>query len=337
LAEVSYEKPIPPGIHVILGGSAAGIFNRVFHPRGKLLIEEDILNCGPTPPRIDSKAWSALRHDYWQKLAPEGIDQYAYSPQRVVLEIDKLRGAEQLTIWAATGLSEQLFIASTLEIAREAGVDPARISIVQFESVANHGIVTGMGELGEKYMSDHPEPVAVTSEMLRDYHDTWSALTSPDPALIESFAETHASASPWLKRAMRLLLRRFPDKQSGLPFWDLALLREARRHSPNTRRIIGNAMVNHWDDGDLVGDYYLFGRILRLGNPALPQPLLELSGSTSDMRETEVKLTPFGTEVLEARASNYPANPIEDWASGVKLSSASGVLWFREGDRLVRG
>jgi len=55
------------------------------------------------------------------------------------------------------------------------------------------------------------------------------------------------------------------------------------------------------------------------------------------MRETDVKLTPFGTEVLEGRASSYPANPIEDWASGVKLSSASGALWFRQGDRLVRG
>jgi hypothetical protein len=179
--------------------------------------------------------------------------------------------------------------------------------------------------------------VAVTSEMLRDYHDAWSALTSPDPALVENFAETHASAGTWLKRAMQLLLRRFPDKHSGLPFWDLALLRETRRHSPNTRRIIGNAMVNYWDDGDLVGDYYLFGRILRLGNPALPKPLLELSGNTSDMRETEAKLTAFGTEVLEGRASSYPANPIDDWASGVKLSSASGALWFREGGRLVRG
>jgi hypothetical protein len=337
LAEVSYEKPLPPGIHVILGGSAAGTFNRVFHPRGQLLVDQDVLSCGPTPPRNDLKAWSALRLEYWNSLTPTGIDQYAYSPQDVLPDTGKLRAADHLTIWAATSLSEQLFIASTLEIARDAGVDPARISIVQFESVANHGIVTGMGELGEKYMSDHPEPVAVTSEMLRDYHDAWSALTSPDPALIENFADTHASASSWLKTAMKLLLRRFPDQQSGLPFWDLALLREARRHSPNTRRIIGNAMVNHWDDGALVGDYYLFGRILRLGNPALPMPLLELSGNTSDMRETEVKLTPFGTDILEARASNHPANPIEDWASGVKLSSASSALWFRQGDRLVRG
>ncbi len=337
MAEVSYEKPLPPGMHVILGGSAAGTFNRVFHPRGQLLVEHDILNCGPTPPRTDLDAWAAMRLEYWNSLSPAGVNRDGYAPEHVQLDIGKLRGAERLTIWAATSLSEQLFIASTLEFAREAGLEPARISLVQFESAANHGVVTGMGELGEKYMSDHPQPVTVTSDLLRDYHDAWVALTSPDPSHIENFAETHASANAWLKRAMRLLLRRFPDKQTGLPFWDLALLRETRRHSPNTRRVIGNAMVNYWDDGDLTGDYYLFGRMLRLADAGLPRPLLEVSGNTSDMRETEVRLTDFGSDVLEGRASNYPTNPIEDWASGVKLSSAGGSLWFRQGDRLVRG
>jgi hypothetical protein len=28
-------------------------------------------------------------------------------------------------------------------------------------------------------------------------------------------------------------------------------------------------------------------------------------------------------------------NPIDDWAAGVKLSSADGVLWFNEGGRLM--
>lgn len=55
------------------------------------------------------------------------------------------------------------------------------------------------------------------------------------------------------------------------------------------------------------------------------------------MRYTEVQLTSFGLEVQQGRASNYPANPIDGRASGVKLSSRDGWLWFREGDRLVPG
>ena len=41
-------------------------------------------------------------------------------------------------------------------------------------------------------------------------------------------------------------------------------------------------------------------------------------------------------DVLEGRASNYPANPIEDWAAGVRLSSRNGRLWFNDGGKLVR-
>ena len=53
------------------------------------------------------------------------------------------------------------------------------------------------------------------------------------------------------------------------------------------------------------------------------------------MRDVQVALTPFGLDVLEGKVSNYPTNPIEDWAAGVKLPSAEGVLWFSEGGRLV--
>jgi hypothetical protein len=40
--------------------------------------------------------------------------------------------------------------------------------------------------------------------------------------------------------------------------------------------------------------------------------------------------------VLKGAASNYPANPIDDWAAGVRLSSANGEMWFNDGGKLVR-
>ena len=88
-------------------------------------------------------------------------------------------------------------------------------------------------------------------------------------------------------------------------------------------------------DGDLTGDWYLFGRMLRLGR--MPCPALGLTGDIGVMRATQVQLTPFGLDILEGRASNYPTNPIEDWAAGVRLSSRDGALWFNDAGRLVRG
>jgi hypothetical protein len=54
------------------------------------------------------------------------------------------------------------------------------------------------------------------------------------------------------------------------------------------------------------------------------------------MRELDVALTPFGEEVLSGAASSYPPNPIDDYAAGVRLSSAERKLWFNDGARLVR-
>ena len=101
--------------------------------------------------------------------------------------------------------------------------------------------------------------------------------------------------------------------------------------------IIGYTMTDTFEFGDLVGDWYLFGRMLRLGSESNPHPLLKLSGDLTSIHSTEAVLTPFGEEVLAGTASNYPANPIDDWAGGVRLSSEQGALWFNDGGRLVRG
>jgi hypothetical protein len=40
--------------------------------------------------------------------------------------------------------------------------------------------------------------------------------------------------------------------------------------------------------------------------------------------------------VLRGAAANYPANAIDDWAAGVRLSSADGELWFNDGGKVTR-
>jgi hypothetical protein len=301
------------------------------------VIDLDVLCCGPTARRDDLGSWCEMRRAFWSSVAPGSGLEPNSSDFGLVAHSQRLRTAEQITIWAATSLSEQLFIVHAIHRAEEWGVDPATICLVQFETRRDRAaLVLGTGELNEQHMSEYPAPTAISATALRDYRGAWDALTSPDPALIERFSENHPSANEWLKRAMRLLLRRFPDKRSGVPWWDFALLTNVQSHGPKAARVIGHTMVDTWDDADLVGDLYLFGRILRLADSRLPVPLLETTGDRTHMRDVHVALTPFGRDVLEGKASNYPTNPIDDWASGVKLSSAvGGVLWFSDGSRLI--
>jgi hypothetical protein len=329
--------PLPPGVQVILGDSAAGIFRRVFHPGDRLVIDRDVLSCGPTARCNGIEPWCEMRRAFWSSVAPGSALEPEASDFGLLNQKQLLRAAEQITIWAATGLSEQLFIAHAIHRAEEWGVDPTKIHLVQFETLQNRASrVIGTGELNEQHMGEHPEPTAISATEFRHYRAAWAALTSPDPALIERFGETHPSASEWLKRGMQLLLRRFPDTRSGMPWWDLALLTRVRSHGPKAARVIGYTMGDTWDEADPVGDFYLFGRMLRLGDSQLPAPLLEIRGDRTNMRDVQVSMTPFGLDVLEGKTSNYPTNPIDDWAAGVKLSSAGGVLWFTDGNRLIQ-
>ena len=139
----------------------------------------------------------------------------------------------------------------------------------------------------------------------------------------------------WLKNAMQLLLRRFPDARSGLTHWDWTAPPSARARAESCEdHRLGDG--DGWDARRSHRRLYLFGRLLRLGDERLPKPLVALTGNRTRMRELDVALTPFGEEVLNGAASNYPANPIDDYAAGVRLSSVEGKLWFNDGGRLVR-
>lgn len=330
-------KALTPGIHLILGDSAAGVFRAAFRVQDRLLVEQDVLSCGPTPRCEDLEKWSKQRHEYWANLVPGLLDEHAPSPIALLKHVSRLRDAERIFIWAATGVSEQLFIAFVFHLIRLTAVDPARVSLVRFDTLPNRRArVIGMGELDPDQMGNSPEPLAASSDDARGYLAAWDALTAPDPVSMERFSETNPLANEWLKQAMRLMLRRFPDKHTGLPHWDFKLLESVRRNGPRAPRIIGYTMAENWNDGDLVGDWYLFGRLLRMGDEGLPKPLLSLSGDLHDMRSTTAVLTPFGESVLDGREASYPTNPIEEWAAGTRLSSRDNLIWLRDGEQLVR-
>jgi len=329
-------KPLPPGLHVVLGDHAAETFRAAFDAGDRLLVDPDVLSVGPTRPCANIAAWNAMRLEYWNRLVPGFMQEHRPSPMSLLDNLERLRGAEKITIWCATSVSEQLFVAHVIHRAIAAGADPGDLQIVQFETLPNRDArVLGIGELNAAQLGQHPAAVPLTNEVLAHYRAAWAALTANDPTPIEKFGDTQPGANGALRHAMQCMLRRFPDKQTGLTYWDRELLEDVRRHGPRGARVIGHVLVKNLEDADLVGDWYLFGRMLRLADTRLPKPLLEIDGNAKDMRGTDVRLTQFGADVLDGKASSYPANPIDEQVAGVHICSAA-PLWFNDGGRLSR-
>lgn len=328
---------LPAGLHIILGDSAAGTFNCIYAARERLLIDQDVLCCGPTPHRDDLRSWISTRNEFWTSLLPGADSEHVHSPFNLVDNAKRLCDAGHIHIWAATSVSEQLFIAQVIHLAQVVGANLEQISVIQVETLpGRQARVLGMGELDEAQMVGHPEPVPLSSHARAAYQAAWRALTAEDPRGIERFASEWPHANAWLKTAMQLMLSRFPDARTGLSYWDSVLLKQVREHGPRAAKVIGQVMAESWDVGNLTGDSYVFGRLLRLGDERLPKPLITLTGDRTQMRNLDVTLTPFGEDVLAGRAPNYPVNPIDDWAAGARLSSAEHKLWFNDGSRLVR-
>jgi len=219
------------------------------------------------------------------------------------------------------------------------GGDPARISIIQFDGMDGSTIpvIRGMGWLNVERMRSHPAPVRLSEISLSAYRDAWSALTHETPLLLQDFRQRHPEAPTFLREAVAYLLRRFPSPESGLSFWDWKILGCAARKAPKASRIVAEVITSGPEDDDLAGDTFIFWRLRCLGNRNLPRPLLALTGDGKSMRGTEVAVTDFGTLVLERRAAWHMFNPIDEWAGGVRLSSAHGSLWFNDNGRIVRG
>jgi hypothetical protein len=228
-------------------------------------------------------------------------------------------------------------ISFVLHLLTMSGGDVSQVHVVQFETNERTGQrVRGVGELSQEQLRARPEPRKLALFELAAYRDAWLAVTAPEPALLESYGARHPDAPPFLREAVGKVMRRYPRRHSGLPFWDLRLLHHVRAHGPKAPAILGAMIAEMNADADLVGDLYTFSRLVRMASPAASNPLVDLSGNRQQIGRTEVLLTEFGEEVLEGVKASWPANPIDDWAGGVHLSSADNHLWFEDDGRLVR-
>jgi hypothetical protein len=325
-------------LHVVNGDWAAGSFLHTFGSSDRLLIHRDVLSCGPIPRFTKISVWQTVRLDFWQRAFAH-LRNFNFEPSPIDLlkHAQRLRGPEIPCVWAATGNTDQLMISFVLHLVAISGGDITNVHVIQFEKHAESGQrVRGTGELSTDEIRAHPAPKKLIPTELAAYRDAWVAVTSPEPGPIAAFAARHPN-SPWyLRDAVSKVLRRYPDRATGLNFWDRRLLQDAQSHGPKAASAIAHTIDAMAEDGDLVGDLYTFSRLLGMCSSSLPQPLLNFNGSRQQIGRAEVTLTEFGAQVLSGEASAHPVNPINDWAGGVHLSSTTGELWFNDDGAIVR-
>jgi hypothetical protein len=91
------------------------------------------------------------------------------------------------------------------------------------------------------------------------------------------------------------------------------------------------------NENEWVGDNWLFWRLQRLADPALPHRTVTLTGQWATRRGIEARLTPEGEQFLKAQLNFVELNGIDDWVGGVHLDSRIGDVWFHQDKMILRG
>lgn len=325
-------------LNIVNGDMAAGAFLHAFGASDRLLINRDVLSCGPLPRSIRTASWQKVRLDFWRNTLSHLRDfNFEPSPIDLVKNATRLCEKDYPCVWAATGNSDQLTISFALHQVVVCGGNVNDVHVVQFEKYPDADQrVRGLGELSPVQLREHPEPRRIPAAELAAYRDAWIAVTAPEPAAVSAFGARHPDAPWYLRDAVSKFLRRYPSLSSGLNYWDRQLLEDVKNYGPKASSVLAHTIETMFEDGDLVGDLFMASRLLVMSSPSLPSPLLHFNGNRQHVSRAEVTVTEFGERVLSGEESAFPVNPIDDWAGGVHLSSANGNLWFNDDGQLVR-
>lgn len=304
----------------------------------QIFVNEDYFCCGPAPATEDLSVWRSIRERFLREVyadAPDfSFDECdEYASNGLLMNVDRLTGSDEIVIWLATGLSDQILLAFIMFLFDRMGLDPSRVWVIQFENLGGGRDIMSVGELRSEDIRDHqPKPRQLNPVEIQTLRRAWKVYTSDDPANLPRYL-SEVGPMPILRHAMRYLVYRYPDVRSGIGSIDESLLRYTKERNLKAARIVGDAM-GHNETPDGIGDQYLFHRLVSMGNEQLKSPLVHVVGNTRRMRRCEVGITTFGQKVLAGETNNVERNGIDDWIGGVHLKDGGTVI-FREGDSLI--
>lgn len=301
-------------------------------PEGHLLIQHDVISCGPMRAFASRDEWIDTRDDFWQEVC--GGPALEEFPEDLVVDAAEIGRADQVTLWVGAGLADRLLLPTVLKLSDLVGFDLPPIDVREITTHRSVKVpVLGWGMLRPEDVG-HPVGRPVESDQIVRARRAWAGLTATTPPSLLTSLEAIDDDTDLLA-AMSTLIGRYPDLVSGLSHWDTALLTALSNGGSGAFTVIGGAIGSNHFWLDPVGDAYLFWRMKRLGDSSLREPLLTLDGDTNTARGCRVTPTEFGIAVRDGRANHADMNGIDDWIGGVHLRDSVGSPWWRRGGELM--
>ncbi len=300
---------------------------------------------GPTILIQNYETWARHRNSYLdslyypEKYSRSSIDKELCLDLGVVIE--KLKEGHSLTVWVSANLTDQVLLAWLYYMIQPLEVDPNQIQVLQ---ILHHPsdpqkALFSIGELDYDEIKECQHLYrSLDQNEIEEYEWAWKIYASSNPKDLVQFLNSDISNKVLLE-AVAQLVYRYPNKNTGLNYWEKELLTHALTSSVVAKNV-ALTMASRFDQEQIDLDYLII-KLSSLAQPATEYPLIILENKTGenlfqtkDMRPFRMYLTELGVEVLNGSANNLDYNERDEWIGGVHLKGSKNIP-LQIGDRII--
>jgi hypothetical protein len=326
-------------LHVHNGDSTAGTARKAAIP-GEHLAWREALVCGPAPAGLSPEEFRRVRADHLASTYGVGLGKCVLQLRDQEAALSAFADHEEVILWFEHDLFCQVQLIYLLDWFSRRELGQTKLSLIHVGEFPGVESFRGLGQLNEEQLASlFPERQEVSAAQLQLGSLAWQAYCSANPADLLSLLNADLSAIPFLDRALRKHLQRFPSTENGLGKIGNVGLDLIARGYRNFRSLFPAFANQEAEYG--FGDSQLYCELKQLAQA--PTPLLTLSstvnGAATDSAEMLLStfvLTEVGRAVLDREDDFVRRNGIDSWLGGVHLKGdESDYRWEEAAQQLL--
>jgi len=289
-----------------------------------------VLMEGPTPGGVSADKWLEVRAGFLADAYEMKLEKAEKDLREQEAWLSKFSEHDETVLWFEHDLFCQINLIYLLDWFSNQAQGTTRLTLIWVGDFPGVEDFRGLGQLsGGQLASLFDKRHEVTEAELSLAKRAWAAYCSPDPQGIERLLEEDTSVMPFLGRALRLHLTRFPSAKDGLGRIEHTALEMISSGAIGFKSMFPKFAQVEAAYG--IGDSQLWCALKRLGDAR--DPLIKISGiadrqsgmKSNRYHDASIELTETGRAVLAGERDFIDANGINLWLGGVHL--VDGLVW----------